>query len=191
MVLTAWWGGGHNSVSSRLNKYFPGITIFKCICHSIHICASEAAKELPKHCEDLIKYIFSHFSVSAKRSNEFKDYQAFLDLKPHKLLHPCQTRWLSLLSAVRRVVDQWTALLVYFKAIAPIDTLPSVLRIIRDLEDPSIFLYLNFLKDILPTLTNFNLLFQNENPTVHLVYFKVIETYKLILGYICHNSLFN
>ena len=56
------------------------------------------------------------------------------------------------------------------------------------MEDPSIFLYLNFLKDILPTITKFNLLFQNESPTIHLVHFKVIETYKLILGYFCNRS---
>ena len=47
--------GEHNSVRSRLITYLPGITVFKCICHSIHICASEAAKMLPKRCEDLVK----------------------------------------------------------------------------------------------------------------------------------------
>ena len=181
--------GNANSVASRLLKYFPGITIFKCICHSIHLCCSEAAKELPRPVEDLIRGIYSYFSISAKRTAEFKDYQVLHDLRPHKLLHPCQTRWLSLQSAVDRVLELWDALKSYFKNLEPIEKLPSLYQLGKNMEDPSIFLYLNFLKDILPTITKFNLLFQNESPTIHLVHFKVIETYKLILGYFCNRTI--
>ena len=31
--------GQHNSLTSRLQAAAPGITIFKCACHSIHLCA--------------------------------------------------------------------------------------------------------------------------------------------------------
>ena len=181
--------GNNNSVASRLLNYFPGITIFKCICHSIHLCCSEAAKELPRSVEDLIRSIYSYFSISAKRTAEFKDYQVLKDLRPHKLLHPCQTRWLSLQSAVDRVLEQWDALMLYFKNLEPIEKLPSIVTLSNIMNDPSIFLYLNFLKDILPTLTQFNLLFQNESPTIHLVHVKVVETYKLILGYFCDKTI--
>lgn len=44
--------GVNNSVSSRLKPDFPHITIIKCICHSLHLCASEACKQLPRTCED-------------------------------------------------------------------------------------------------------------------------------------------
>lgn len=33
--------GQHNSVASRFMANNPGITILKCICHSLHLCASE------------------------------------------------------------------------------------------------------------------------------------------------------
>ena len=181
--------GEHNSVRSRLIKYLPGITVFKCICHSIHICASEAAKMLPKRVEDVVRTIYSHFSVSAKRVSEFADYQVLCDLPPHKFLHPSQTRWLSLQSAVVRIIEQWSPLKLYFDALEDIEKLPSILRIVEDLNDPSIFLYLHFLKDILPTLTQFNVLFQGEKPTIHLVYSQVNEMYKIILGYFCHRHL--
>ncbi|XP_063590824.1 E3 SUMO-protein ligase KIAA1586-like [Penaeus indicus] len=75
--------GENNSISSRLRENFPGITIFKCICHSLHLCASEAVKSLPRHCEDLIRNIYTHFTHSAKRKHEFKKAQEFLELKPH------------------------------------------------------------------------------------------------------------
>ena len=32
--------GEHNSVSSRLKRYFPGIFILKCLCHSLHFVVS-------------------------------------------------------------------------------------------------------------------------------------------------------
>lgn len=45
--------GPLNSVTSRLRNVAPGITILKCICHSVHLCTSQAAKTLPRACEDL------------------------------------------------------------------------------------------------------------------------------------------
>ncbi|CAI6351435.1 unnamed protein product [Macrosiphum euphorbiae] len=39
--------GQHNSVVSRLRESCPGIFIMKCVCHSAHLCASEACKQLP------------------------------------------------------------------------------------------------------------------------------------------------
>lgn len=75
--------GAHNSVSSRLRQKCPGrkrtsnniklnnfviilylllgITIMKCICHSLHLCASESCKNLPRKCEALAHDIYNFF----------------------------------------------------------------------------------------------------------------------------------
>lgn len=97
--------GEHNSLCSRLRETLPGITIMKYICHSIHLCASEAAKTLPRHCEDLIRNIYTFFSHSSKRKMELKEFQEFCVTKPHKMFHACQTRWLSLHQAVHRLLE--------------------------------------------------------------------------------------
>lgn len=102
--------GEHNSLCSRLKVFLPVGTMFKCICHSMNLCASEAAKTLPRHCEGLIRNVYSYFSHSAKRKNDFKEFQEFCHTKPHKLLHVSQTRLLSLHQAVARVVEQWRPL---------------------------------------------------------------------------------
>lgn len=88
--------GDYTSLSNRLRQTFPGITIFKCICHSLHLCASEAAKTLPRHCEDVVRNIYTYFAHSAQRKYDFQRFQTLLEVKPHKVLHPCQIRWLSL-----------------------------------------------------------------------------------------------
>lgn len=40
--------GDNDSVKTRLMLDFPGIIITKCVCHSAHLCASEACKQLPE-----------------------------------------------------------------------------------------------------------------------------------------------
>ncbi|XP_068206692.1 zinc finger protein 862-like [Palaemon carinicauda] len=83
--------GEHNSLCSRLKHLVPGFTVFKCICHSIHLCSSEAVKTLPRHCEDLLRSIYKFFAHSSKRQYDFKLSQEFCNTKPHKILHPSQT----------------------------------------------------------------------------------------------------
>ena len=46
--------GELNSLTSRLKIELPGISTLKCICHSIHMCSSEACKKLPRHCEEVV-----------------------------------------------------------------------------------------------------------------------------------------
>ncbi|XP_049799749.1 uncharacterized protein LOC126235056 [Schistocerca nitens] len=102
--------GVRNSVASRFRDSCPGIFVMKCVCHSVHICASEACKNLPRACEDLVRNIYGFFKLSAKRQAEFKEFQVFLNLEPQKLLHPSQTRWLSMIA----VLENWDALILFF-----------------------------------------------------------------------------
>ena len=106
--------GQFNSVASRLINKFPGLTLFKCSCHSLHLCASEAAKKLPRACEELVRQTYLYFSSSAKRRFEFKTFLDFYEEDPLSILHPNQTRWLSLYRAVDRILLHWDALKEYF-----------------------------------------------------------------------------
>lgn len=56
--------GEFNSVASRFKVLCPGIFISKCICHSLHLCSSQACKSLPKSIEDLARNIHNFFKVS-------------------------------------------------------------------------------------------------------------------------------
>ncbi|XP_015121770.1 uncharacterized protein LOC107044415 [Diachasma alloeum] len=102
--------GKNNSVASRLKTDLPGITISKCLCHSLHICASTVCEELPRTAENLARNINYYFTSSCKRQSEFGEFQIFCETEIHKLLYPSQTRWLSLVAVVQRLLDQWPAL---------------------------------------------------------------------------------
>ena len=106
--------GGHNSVAQRLSSLLPGIIIQKCICHSLHLCASQAYSQLPSRCENLARSIYNYFKNSSKRQAQFQEFQDFCNAETHKILRPYQTRWLSLLSVVKRIIEQWQPLKLFF-----------------------------------------------------------------------------
>ncbi|XP_036347132.1 uncharacterized protein LOC118756478, partial [Rhagoletis pomonella] len=58
----------------------------KCSCHSLHLCSSYACKKLPLEIEKLCRNIYTFFSHSPKRISEFKEFQEYCSVKPHKIL---------------------------------------------------------------------------------------------------------
>ncbi|KAJ8943785.1 hypothetical protein NQ314_009652 [Rhamnusium bicolor] len=55
--------GEYNSVSSRFKELCPDIFILKCICHSLHLCSSQACKSLSRATEDLARNIYTFFTT--------------------------------------------------------------------------------------------------------------------------------
>lgn len=174
--------GDHNSVKSRFMEACPGIHITKCICHSLHLVASEACKSLPRHVEDMARDIFNFFKNSAKRKSVFKGYQVFLNLNIHRLLHPSQTRWLSLHPVVRRILEQWSALRLFFVDMVANEKIASGDRILRNLMDNQTKLFFLFLDWILPKFNFLNASFQTEKTVVTKVHIRMCETMREILA---------
>nr|XP_015839922.1 PREDICTED: uncharacterized protein LOC107398880 [Tribolium castaneum] len=99
--------GAKTGVQARLKEALPNVFIMGCTCQSIHLCSSAASKKLPKSVEEFVRSIFNHFSNSSKRQESFEECQIFLEMKPHKMLKPSQTRWLSLQAVVDRILETW------------------------------------------------------------------------------------
>ncbi|KAB0789969.1 hypothetical protein PPYR_15745, partial [Photinus pyralis] len=102
--------GAHHSVMSKLKRDIPHIFLFKCICHSFALCASNACLKLPRAVEDCVRNIYNYVANSPKRIEALKEFQNFTQTKIHKILHPSQTRWLSL--------EQYNALKLFGAAFA-------------------------------------------------------------------------
>lgn len=175
--------GAHHSVMALLKKDIPNLYTMKCICHSFHLVASYACKQLPRFIEDLVRDIYNYIQDSPKRINMFKKFQKLLSLKPHRLLHPCQTRWLSLLPAVERILEQWNALLEFFQDAIKNDRILLAETIFSRLNDPQTRVYLEFLRFVLPKFNLLNLQFQSAGIQIHTMYEIVSTTYKSLLEY--------
>lgn len=173
--------GSKNSVATRFRELCPGIFILKCICHSAHLCASEACKKLPRSCEDITRNIFNFLHSSAKRQSTLKQFQLFMDLKPKKILHPSQTRWLSLEDVLNRILEQWEASRLYFNDTYLAQKLISTEQIYNSLNDKFIKLYFFFLAWILPKFNEFNKYFQTQKVVISDLHDKIRILYQEIL----------
>lgn len=104
-----------NSVAQLLKQNMKNLFSMTCVCHSFAIVASNACEELPRYLEDMMRDIYNYFKNSSKRLASLEEYQKVCNLKPHKILHPSQTRWLSLEAVVKRTLEQYEALRAFFK----------------------------------------------------------------------------
>ena len=143
--------GRRNSVFSRLHAQQPSLVAVHCNCHIAALIANGACKVLPNNLEELTTDVFYYFQKSPKRIREFEQFQAFVESKPRKLLKACQTRWLSLEACVNRLIEQYEALLSYFRSTE--DRLAAVRRIRAVLEMPLTRAYLLFLSSALPIIS--------------------------------------
>ncbi|XP_072397957.1 zinc finger protein 862-like [Diabrotica undecimpunctata] len=173
--------GKHNSVVSRLKADVPNVYVIKCICHSFHLCASYACLKLPRGIEDLARDIYTYFSNSPKRVETLKEFQHFCNVKIHKMLHPAQTRWLSVESVVSRILEQYGALILYFTDASLNDRTLASENILIKLNDQFTKIYLEFLEFSLPFFTNLNRQMQSEKPEVAQLYKCVSAVYKSFL----------
>lgn len=92
-----------------------------------------------------------------------KEFQSFVNVKPHKLLYPSQTQWLSLYMVVSRLLEQYGELKQYLIGAVLSDRLLACENMLQKLNNPLTNLYLQFLDFIL--VFNFlNLQMHLENP---------------------------
>lgn len=107
--------GVKQSLKTMLKIDITNLFIFKCICHSMALCADYACKKLPNTVEEMVRSIYRYFQQSFKRQKEYELFQVFWSVKPHKLLQLSSTHWLLLLAIVHDVLEQDKALQSYFR----------------------------------------------------------------------------
>lgn len=173
--------GPHHSLSTLLIKDIPNLFTMKCICHSYALCASYACLKLPRGIEDLARNVYAYFSNSPKRVESLKEFQAFANVKPNKMLHPSQTRWLSLQMVVSRLLEQYGALTLYFRDAVTSEKLLSCDQILATLDDQTTKPFLHFLDFILPVFNILNQQMQSETSQIHTLYKSVTRSYRTIL----------
>jgi len=118
-------------------------------CLNYHLCASHACEKLPRAIENMVRDIYSFFSHSAKRLAEFEKFQHFVQVEPHKILKPAQTRWLSLQMCVSRILEQWDALELFFADAAERERQVAAENVASTLKNPIVKLYFQFLDYVL------------------------------------------
>nr|XP_029727988.1 uncharacterized protein LOC115266161 [Aedes albopictus] len=177
--------GSQNSVMKLLKNDCPDLIVVKCTCHSLALCASYACEALPPYVEQLLRDIYSYLSHSPKRSAEFKTIQEILELDPLKMLHPSQTRWLSLEAVVSRNLERLSELKLFFSFQQNYDQNQTARRILTHLNDPMTKPILEFLNYVLPLVNRLNRKFQSEASEYIGIYGEMKAFYLLLLNNLC------
>ncbi|KZS01705.1 Uncharacterized protein APZ42_001549, partial [Daphnia magna] len=87
--------GRNHSVTSLLEKIFPRLLAVKYSCHSFHLCASYASKNLPLFLKTSLRWFYNHFSRRSGRRKVFAEFQKCVNVEPHAKLKNSDTRWLA------------------------------------------------------------------------------------------------
>ena len=180
--------GANESVMAKLKIDIPHIFLMKCICHSFALCSSNACAKLPKLVEDCVRNVYNYIANSPKRIETLKEFQNFTQTKIHTILHPSQTRWLSLEAVVCRITEQYNALKLYFIDAATNDKLQAAEDILKVLQNPLTLAFLLFLEHILPLFNNLNREMQSTEPKLYQLHTRMCESYKTLLDYFIKKS---
>ena len=106
--------GKNNSVFTKLRDLNVNIVPAGCNCHIIHNAAKFACKALPVDIENVVIKVFNEFASSAKALDKLKKCFEFAEIEFSECLRHVPTRWLSLFTALDRLLLNWPAIKVYF-----------------------------------------------------------------------------
>ncbi|KYN02975.1 Zinc finger MYM-type protein 1 [Cyphomyrmex costatus] len=167
-------------VENGFFKFFkdkvPTVQLIKCSCHSLHLCLSKAAEQLPADLEFLVRESRNWFANSPLRRIQYESLYSAINKgdMPLKLVQLVKTRWLAWSKAINVLIEQWLELKTHFnihiRSLNPSDKC-TVGRKLRELyNDETNYLYLLFIKPITNEFNRINLKFQlNSTEVISLV----------------------
>jgi hypothetical protein len=106
--------GCNKGVFGHITMVNPSVYLSGCSCHLIHLAAKKGADMLPISFDDLLVDISYYLDKSVNRQMELKDLQTLCGKEQRKILKHCVTRWLSLGEGIKRLLEQWEPLQIYF-----------------------------------------------------------------------------
>ena len=164
--------GRHNSIMTRVHQVNPFVYFMGCPCHISHNAANTAAEAFCKltgfDVEELAIDIFYWFDKSTKRKSSLEEYCCFCDVGYKQVLKHVSTRWLSLETAIERILKLFVGLKSYF--LSESCEQARFKRLQSLFSDPLTEICLLFYQSVLPVFNQFNLFLQREDPCIHLVY---------------------
>jgi hypothetical protein len=112
--------GNFNSLYSRIrDNQNSNIILVKCVCHSLHLCASKAREVFENSIDFLLRETYSWFKHSPLKTAQYKHLYELINLnegnsKYTKLIQLSGTCWLSRYKAVEKILSQYLELKALF-----------------------------------------------------------------------------
>ena len=146
------------------------------MCHLANLCLLQGIKCLSLDVDDF--FVDKLF----KRKEELHEFQDFTGTQQLNILKHCKTRSLNLERSVKRVLQQWQALLAYFDKESEEDNSARVQRLNKHLKGPLTKLFMHFLQYSLEFLSRFNTVFQSNLAMLPSLKVEVLRLLCVLLG---------
>ena len=144
----------------------------------------EKQKKKPKdgfNSEEFLVDLYFHFEYSSKKKNLLCEYFEFCNQAYAKIIKFHSVCWLRLSTCLKRLSLKFEPLKSYFLSQEPEKRPGRLNRLISAFNRPMTELYVLFLQETLPALTNLNLLLQRADPVIHVMYDAFKNTVSVLL----------
>ncbi|KAL3188465.1 hypothetical protein MRX96_003435 [Rhipicephalus microplus] len=173
------------SVKKKLREMLnPNLLdIRECNLHKVHNAFGTGLNSFGYDVELLVMDIY-YFFKQAIHSSQLSEKQKDLGIPEHVFLRHVSSRWLTFQSSLERVLQQFEVLKAFFQTEAGATPTSAVLqkRLASALSDKTILAKMLFLRNTAELLSEFQTVFQKEEPLVHIVHSKCIGLVRKLLS---------
>ncbi|XP_026805976.1 uncharacterized protein LOC113549028 [Rhopalosiphum maidis] len=145
---------------------YDAVSIINAIINTLKIKAVSAAANvtLPRHIDFLVKETYNWFAHSTLRQNEYKTLNKAINDRhsPLIIILACGTRWLSIESAINRILEQWVELKLLFQMARTKEKCFTAEILYNLYNDQQNFVYLTFLSPVLFEVQSVNKAFKSN-----------------------------
>ena len=106
-------------MEQTIREVYPGfqglVYVGTCNIHIVHNSFGKGVDKYGKNAEQLVIDLHSLFKYSAARRQDYRELQLNLDVEIMLFIEHSSLRWLSIGPAVRRILEQWKAIVQFVK----------------------------------------------------------------------------
>lgn len=106
--------GGQNNVYFKMKAWIPHLLGINCAAHVTHNALKYSCDALPIDIEYVVVKIYSHFYIYTSRTSKLKSFCEEVNVEYQKLLGYAKTRFLALEPAIKRILEVFDGLKLYF-----------------------------------------------------------------------------
>ncbi|KAL4148221.1 hypothetical protein QTP88_002503 [Uroleucon formosanum] len=159
------------------------IDIGSCNIHIVHNAFLKGLDNYRLDVSEFVILVYYFFKGWPKRWEDYSIIQNEKGIRSHQFIKHCSSRWLTLGAAAERILEQWEALMHYFKIFVPKHRNEI-------LKTPKFLKIISFLKQLefKPEIIFFNLTFQRQEPLIHGMYDELWKLLITIGGKVCKET---
>lgn len=170
------------------------LDIGSCNLHIVHNAFRKGLEAFGADVGDMVITVNAFFDGWPSRQEAFLDAQIKVNVPQHCFVKHITSRWLTLSTAAKRLQEQWPALEQFFLQDIPKSGTPNIKKIAQTAQYKNISNHLknsfmkaevSFVIESAAIFERFLLIFQKDEPLIHILFEEVMELTATVLGRVC------